>query len=79
MKDIRDKKIAFTSMLTREGAQDFSNIVVVHYRTSMGSAYPDGHVEGRGEESKITHTWIKVGNTWQIVGGMGGRLTQRGK
>jgi len=76
VKDIRDKKIAFTSALTREGAQDFGQIVVVHYRTTMVSAYPDGHVEGRGEESKITHTWMKVGNTWQIVGGMCGRMKQ---
>ena len=41
--------------------------------------YPDGRVEGRGPESKITHTWMRVGNTWQIVGGMCGGLAPLGK
>jgi len=53
--------------------------VVVHYRSTMVSTYPDGRVEGRGQMSKFTHTWMKVGGSWQIIGGMCGRLTQRGK
>jgi ketosteroid isomerase-like protein len=76
VQEIRDKKVSFTSELTREGAQEFGNIVVVHYRVTMVSTYPDGRVEGRGQISKITHTWMRVGNTWQIIGGMCGRLTQ---
>ena len=71
---IRDKKIKVTSNLTREGAEDFGAIVVVHYRFTRVDAYPDGRVEGRGRESKITHTWMRVGRTWQIVGGMCGSL-----
>lgn len=72
---IRDKQVSFTSDLTREGAQEFGSIVVVHYRVTMVSTYPDGRVEGRGQVSKITHTWMRVGKTWQIIGGMCGRLT----
>jgi hypothetical protein len=79
VQEIRDKHVSFTSDLTREGAQDFGSIVVVHYRVAMVSAYPDGRVEGRDEESKITHTWLKVGDTWQIIGGMCGRLAQPAK
>ncbi len=78
VRKIRDKKIAVTSVLTREGAEDFGAIVVVHYRFTRVDTYPDGRVEGRGRESKITHTWMKVGSTWQIVGGMCGGLVQGG-
>jgi hypothetical protein len=78
VREIRDKKIAVTSVLTREGAEDFGAIVVVHYRFSRVDTYPDGRVEGRGRESKITHTWMRVGSTWQIVGGMCGGLAPRG-
>ena len=78
VRKIRDKKIAVTSVLTREGAEDFGAVVVVHYRFTRVDTYPDGRVEGRGRESKITHTWMKVGSTWQIVGGMCGGLAQGG-
>ena len=79
VQEIRDKQVSFTSALTREGAQEFGTVVVVHYRVTMVSTYPDGRVEGRDQVSKITHTWMRVGNTWQIIGGMCGRLTQPAK
>jgi hypothetical protein len=79
VREIRDKKIKVTSVLTREGAEDFGDVVVVHYRFTRVDAYPDGRVEGRGRESKITHTWMRVGSAWQIVGGMCGGLVQSDK
>jgi ketosteroid isomerase-like protein len=75
VREIRDKKIKVASALTREGAQDFGDVVVVHYRFTRVDTYPDGRVEGRGRESKITHTWMRVSGTWQIIGGMCGGLT----
>ncbi len=79
VQEIRDKKITVTSVLTHEGAEDFGAIVVVHYRFTKVDTYPDGRVEGRGRESKITHTWMRVGSTWQIIGGMCGGLAHLGK
>ncbi|MDP9145133.1 MAG: nuclear transport factor 2 family protein [Actinomycetota bacterium] len=79
VQEIRDKRVTFTADLTREAAQDFGNIVVVHYRSTMVSTYPDGRVEGRGQVSKFTHTWMRVGSSWQIIGGMCGRLMEPGK
>jgi ketosteroid isomerase-like protein len=79
VREIRDKKIKVASDLTREGAQNFGNIVVVHYRFTRVDTYPDGRVEGRGKWSKITHTWLRVGGTWQIIGGMCGGLAPTGK
>jgi len=73
---IRDEKIQVASMMTREGAEEFGTAVVVHYRFTRVDTYPDGRVEGQGVVSKITHTWMKVGPTWQIIGGMCGGLDQ---
>ncbi len=71
---VRDEKIQVASVMTREGAEEFGTVVVVHYRFTRVDTYPDGRVEGQGRESKITHTWMRVGPTWQIIGGMCGGL-----
>ncbi|HEX3123005.1 MAG TPA: nuclear transport factor 2 family protein [Rhodanobacteraceae bacterium] len=79
VREVRDKQINVNSELTREGAEDFGSIVVAHYRVTRVDTYPDGHVEGKGKESKITHTWMKVGGTWVIIGGMCGTLPDSAK
>ena len=74
VEDIRDKKVQLTYTLVREGARDFGGIVIVFYRANTVYLSPDGHTEK--EEIKITHTWLKVGSTWEIIGGMAGHLGQ---
>ena len=75
VREVRDKHINVAYNLTREGAEEFGNIVVVHYSFTRVDTYPDGHVEGRGKLSKITHTWMRIGDTWQIIGGMCGIMS----
>jgi len=79
VREVRDKRIKVDSNLTREGAEDFGNVVVVHYRFTRVDTFPDGRVEGKGKESKITHTWMKVGDAWLIIGGMCGTLPDSAK
>jgi ketosteroid isomerase-like protein len=79
VQEIRDQKIRVTTSLTREGAEDFGDTVIVHYRFAGTGTYPDGRVEGRGRELKVTHTWLRVGGTWQIIGGMCGDLGPLGE
>jgi hypothetical protein len=79
VQEIRDKRIRVAAALTREGAQEFGDTVVVHYRFTKVDTYPDGRVEGRDRERKITHTWMRVGSTWQIIGGMCGDLKPLGE
>jgi hypothetical protein len=79
VREVRDNHIQVDSNLTREGAEDFGNVVVVHYRFTRVDTYPNGKVEGKGKESKITHTWMKVGDSWLIVGGMCGTLPDSAK
>ncbi|MFI5243893.1 MAG: DUF4440 domain-containing protein [Gemmatimonadales bacterium] len=72
VRDIRDKKVRFTSALSKEGATSVGGVVVVYYRTSMNYEYPDRHKESVGKPVKITHTWMKVNGRWEIIGGMCG-------
>ncbi|MFO1408329.1 MAG: nuclear transport factor 2 family protein [Steroidobacteraceae bacterium] len=74
VRKIRDEHIKVDANLVHEGAQDFGDVVVVHYRFTRVDTYPDGRVEGQGRERKITHTWMKVGPDWLIIGGMCGDL-----
>jgi ketosteroid isomerase-like protein len=74
VREVRDKRISVDNALTREGAQAFDDVVVVHYSFTRVDTYPDGHVEGRGKLSKITHTWRKSADSWQIIGGMCGSM-----
>lgn len=74
VRQMRDKKISLEYSLTREAAKDFGNVVIVYYRTPMARKLADGTVENAGREFKLTHTWMKVGKTWLIVGGMCGDL-----
>jgi hypothetical protein len=69
--------VRFTADVTREAAQDFGNVVVVHYITPMMFEYPDGRVINKDVGFKVTHTWMHVGDTWQIIGGMCAPLDRR--
>ena len=73
VREIRDQKITFGYALTREGASNVGGVVVVYYQTPMIWKYADGRVEGRADlPRKFTHTWMKAGGKWQIIGGMCG-------
>lgn len=74
VREIRDKHITMSVDITRDGAEDFGNVVVVHYRYAGVNTYPDGHTEGKGEQSRVTYTWMRDGDKWVIIGGMCGAL-----
>jgi ketosteroid isomerase-like protein len=50
------------------GIQTFGNVVVVHYWLSELWADKDG--KGTPQTFKLTHTWMRSGDTWKIIGGM---------
>jgi ketosteroid isomerase-like protein len=75
VRKVRDERLKVAAELTREGAQDFGDTVVVHYSFTRVDTWPDGRVEGAGRVDKITHTWKKVGDTWLIIGGMCGNVS----
>ena len=74
VREIRDKHVKVSYKLHRKAVQYFGTTAVTHYAGSMVSEYPDGRIEGEGQRFKITHTWMKVDDRWQIIGGMCGPL-----
>jgi len=76
VEQIRNQKVQFSYDLHEKSARDFGTVVVVYYTTPMVYKYPDGHVAGNGQVYKFTHTWMRVGTTWQIIGGMCGSLNR---
>ncbi len=60
--------------IERLAIQSFGNIVVVHYRLREYFVSAQTSEEISSEEYRISHTWLRVGETWKIVSGMGGRF-----
>ncbi len=55
------------------------DIAIVHYRIKMNWAKIDTGGVDRTDAVRITHTWIRNGNTWQILGGMSAPVNAEGK
>ena len=71
VRDIRDKQWKLTYELKPLANQAFGdNVVVVHYAAEYVYDYGDGTRSGAGLWRKFTHTWMRMGDSWQIVGGM---------
>jgi|SRR6516162_2481031 hypothetical protein len=49
-----------------------------YYRINATWANSEG-VEVRADKLRITHTWIRTGGTWQIIGGMSSPVNAKGK
>jgi ketosteroid isomerase-like protein len=71
VRDIRDKQWKLTYELKPLANQAFGDdVVVVHYAAEYVYDYGDGTRSGAGLWRKFTHTWMRMGDSWQIVGGM---------
>lgn len=60
--------------IEREAIHDFGDVVVVHYRLRDYFVSADTLEVIREDRYKISHTWMRRGDTWKIISGMGGRL-----
>lgn len=70
VEEIRDNHWTLTYDLRPEAVQLFGNVAVVHYAAEYVFDYGNGTKKGEGDWRKFTHTWMKVGEDWQIIGGM---------
>jgi ketosteroid isomerase-like protein len=70
VEEIRDNDWSLTYELKPEAVQLFRDVAVVHYSAEYIFGYGDGTSKGEGDWRKFTHTWMKVGDDWQIIGGM---------
>lgn len=72
---IRDQGQELVYDLDNKTSQNFDNLVVVYYTTPIEIIFKDGSHLWEGEIFKVTHTWMKVGGQWKIIGGMCGQLS----
>lgn len=71
VRDIRDNKWKLTYQLKPLAEQAFGDdVIIVYYAAEYVYDYGDGTKSGAGIWRKFTHTWMRNGDTWQIVGGM---------
>jgi len=54
--------------IQQAASQSTDDVVVTHFWITSFWADKAGH--GEPSTSRITHTWIKTANGWQIIGGM---------
>lgn len=71
VRDIRNNRWKLSYQLKPLANQSFGDdVVVVHYAAEYVYDYGDGTQSGAGIWRKFTHTWMRVGEGWQIIGGM---------
>ena len=71
-----DPSLTYDYRLTQEAVRSFGpDIVVAHYLVrGFYRSVDTNEVVGIESVSRITHTWQRRGDTWQIVTGMSGTL-----
>ena len=71
VRDIRDNRWKLTYELKPLDIQEFGDdTIVVHYAAEYVYDYGDGTRSGVDLWRKFTHTWMKTGGRWLIIGGM---------
>lgn len=59
--------------------QATGDIEINHYRIKMNWVKIDSGEAVRTDQLRITHTWIRTGDTFQIIGGMSAPVNAEGK
>ena len=70
IQEYKNKGMTVTSELRPRAVQFFGDVAVTHYLVSYVRADNQGNKEGEGQWWRITHTWKRYGERWEIVGGM---------
>ena len=73
------KGVKLQSYSIEEAAiQVTGDIAINHYRIT-GNWANDGGAETKTDRLRITHTWIRTNDTWQILGGMSAPVNEKGQ
>ena len=69
----KDPAKTYDYQLTREAVRSFGEVVVVHYLVKdFARSATTGAIVKQGDVYRITHTWQRRGDSWQIITGMSG-------
>ncbi len=75
IKKFTDKGLRLKSYtLTPAASQATGDVVITHYW--MTDLWVDKQDRGEPDNTKITHTWIRTPEGWQIIGGMSAPATK---
>jgi ketosteroid isomerase-like protein len=55
------------------------DVAIDHYRIKADWANGNTGDVSQTDAVRITHTWMRIGNTWQIIGGMSAPVNADGK
>ena len=73
-----DKGEQLQSYSLKQAASQFTdNVVVTHYW--LTSVWGDKSATGSPQTVRITHTWMRVKDGWQIIGGMSAPVNAQGR
>jgi len=70
VRDIRENNWKLNYALKPFAVKSFGEVVIVYYAAEYVYGYGDGTKSGAGIWRKFTHTWMKAGDRWRIIGGM---------
>lgn len=65
--------------IERRAIKVTGDIAIDYYRIRANWTKGDTGEAARTDAVRITHTWIRNGNTWQILGGMSAPVNSEGK
>jgi len=65
--------------IERRAIKVTGDIAIDHYRIKMNWTKADTGDVARTDTTRITHTWIRRGDAWEIIGGMSAPVNSEGK
>ncbi len=68
MKQLVSKPTSCTLKIEREGIRVLGEIALTQYIIQVNCSYAAGVT--KTQSSRITHTWVKEGDSWKLLGGM---------
>ena len=68
MKQLVPKPVSCTLKIDRAGIRVLEGIALTQYTLHVN--FDDTGGKGKKQSSRITHTWVKEGGSWKLLGGM---------
>jgi ketosteroid isomerase-like protein len=68
MKQLIPKPTSTTFKIEREGIRVLGNVALTQYVIRVNSG--DASVVAKTKNTRISHTWVKEGDSWKLLGGM---------
>lgn len=68
MRQLVSKPASCTVRIEREGIRVLGDVVLTQYTVNVN--FSDTDAAAKTQSSRITHTWVRENDRWQLLGGM---------